>query len=199
MVSDRRGQVFTLEAFVAAMIVLSSVAFALSVTAATPLSASTSNQYVETQQAALGGGLLGSAQATDVIRPTLLGWDDDAGWFHGASARGHHTTCAFDTAFGDLLETSIEDHGMACNVRVSYITETGEVRHERLVFLGEPSENAVRVRTSAVLFDDDVLLDATESPTTTQLADAQTYYAPDAAPTDRLYNVVLVEVVVWRA
>ena len=199
MVSDRRGQVFTLEAFVAAMIVLSSVAFALSVTAATPLSASTSNQYVEIQQAALGGGLLGTAHATNVLHPTLLGWDDALGRFHGTSARGHHVTCAFDTAFGDLLESTIEDHGMACNVRVDYLTETGEVRHEHLVFLGEPSANAVRVRTSVVLADDDVLRDATGSPTTTRLVDALTYYAPDAAPADRLYNVVVVEVVLWRA
>lgn len=199
MVSERRGQVFTLEAFIAALLVLSSVAFALSVTAATPLSASTASQHVETQQAAVGGGLLGAAQATDLIRPTLLGWDDGIGQFHGAADRGFHRTCAFGTDFGRLLEASLQDHGIACNVGLSHLTVTGEVRHDRLVYLGEPSANAVRVRTSVVLYDDDILIDAAGSPTTTRLVDAQTFYAADAAPTDRLYNVIVVEVSLWRA
>jgi hypothetical protein len=205
VVSDRRGQVFTLEAFVAALLVLSSVAFALSVTASTPLSSSTSSQHIESQQAALGGGMLGAGQATDVIRPTLLAWNDTTGRFHGATDRGFYRTCAFGTAFGQLLETSLEDHGMACNVKVSHITQTGDVREDRLVYLGEPSGNAVRVRTSVVLYDDDllvnedILVDGTGTASTTRVADAETFYGVDAAPNDRLYNVVVVEVTLWRA
>jgi hypothetical protein len=198
MVNESRGQVFTLEAFVAALLVLSSVAFALTVTAATPLSGSTSSQHVERHHAAVGGSLLGTAGATDVIRPTLLSWNDSAGAFHGASDKGYHTACGFETDFGRLLETSFEDRGIACTVRVGYLTPTGDVRFHRLVYLGEPTDHAVRVRTAVTLYDDDVLLDATGDETTTALADAQTFYVPDAVPDDRLYNVVQVEVVLWR-
>jgi hypothetical protein len=198
MVSDTRGQVFTLEAFVAALLVLSSVAFALSVTAATPLSGSTSSQDVERHHASVGGSLLGTAQATDVLRPTLLAWNDSAGAFHGAADKGYHTACGFETDFGRLLETSLEDRGIACTVRVGYLTPTDDVRFHRLVYLGEPSDHAVRVRTAVTLYDDDVLLDASGSATSITLADAQSFYVPDAVPDDRLYNVVQVEVVLWR-
>lgn len=198
MVSDDRGQVFTLEAFVAALLILSSVAFALSVTAATPLSGSASSQHIETQHTAHGGSLLGTAQATDLLRPTLLSWNDTAGAFHGASERGYHSTCSFDTAFGRLLRTQLEARGIACTVRLGYLTPTGELRYHRLAYLGEPTDTAVRVRTAVPLYDDDLLMNESGGQSNTTLADAQSFYVPDAVTDDRLYNVVQVEVVLWR-
>jgi hypothetical protein len=198
MVTDRRGQVFTLEAVVAALLIVSSVAFALSVTAATPLSGSASNRNVENQQAAFGAGLLDTARATDDLRSTLLYWDDTDGGFHDAGPKGYYLSCSFDTPLGDLLERSLEDNGIACIASLGYRSETGERRSERLVYLGEPTDNAVAVRTSVALYDDDVLLDAAGNPTGVTLAEATTFYAPDAAPGDPLYNVVEVEVILWR-
>lgn len=198
MVMDDRGQVFTLEAFVAALLVLSSIVFALSVVTATPLSGSSSNPHVENQLASLAGGVLGTATANDDLRSTLLSWDDTRGTFHNASEKGYHLSCTFDTPFGQLLARTLDDNGIACTVSLQYITESQEIRSERLVYVGEPTDNAVRGRTVVVLYDDDILVDAAGAPTGITLAESATFYAPDAAPNDRLYNVVEVEVVLWR-
>ncbi|WP_241768054.1 hypothetical protein [Haloferax sp. ATB1] len=47
------------------------------------------------------------------------------------------------------------------------------------------------------LYDDDVLVDSTETPTNTTLSNATSFYVPDASA-GPVYNVVQVEVVAWR-
>lgn len=197
MVMDTRAQVFTLEGLVAALLVLSSVIFVLGVTAATPLSASTSNQHVENQQAAVTTSLLDAAAANDSLRPTVLHWDDALGSFHATSSKGYYTTCAFDTAFGRLLETTFEDRNIACNVDVRYVTPDGDVRTRQLVYVGEPTDNAVRATATVTLYDDDEIRLADGS-NSGRSVENSSHFVPDAAPGSRLYNVVEVEVIVWR-
>lgn len=195
---DERGQAFTLEGFIAALLVLSSVLFVLNVTAVTPLSASASNQHIENQQSAMATSLLDVAAANDSMEPTLLAWDDALGGFHDASANGYYLTCGFDTAFGVLLTQTFETNGVACNVNLRYVTASGDLRAERLVYVGEPTDNAVRATSFVTLYDDDLLRTANGTHTSVTLTNASTFYAPDAAPNDRLYNVIEVEVIVWR-
>lgn len=195
---DQRGQVFTLEGFIAALLVLSSVFFVLNVTAVTPLSASASNQHVENQQSAMATGLLDVAAANESLKPTLLAWDDANGGFYDASADGYYLTCGFDTAFGVLLAQTFEANGVACNVNLRYVTASGNLSTERLVYVGEPTDTAVRATSFVTLYDDDRLVTANGTDTNVTLANASTFYAPDAAPNDPLYNVIEVEVIVWR-
>lgn len=195
---DQRAQVFTLEGFVAALLILSSILFVLNVTAVTPLSASASSQHVENQQGATVASLLDTADANDSIKPTLLAWDDTNGGFHNASANGYYLTCGFDTAFGTLLTQTFEANGIACNVNLRYVTSSGVIRAERLAYVGESTDSAVRATTFVTLYDDDVLRTANGTATNVTLTNASTFYAPDAAPNDRLYNVIEVEVIVWR-
>jgi len=49
------------------------------------------------------------------------------------------------------------------------------------------------------LFDDDLLTDLDGVDTNVTVSNSSTFYAPDAAPDDDLYNVVRVEVTVWRS
>lgn len=195
---DQRGQAFTLEGFVAALLVLSSVLFVLNVTAVTPLSASASSQHVENQQRSVTTSLLDAAAANDSIKPTLLAWNDSLGGFHGASEKGYYLTCGFDTTFGKLLTRLFEDNGAACNINVRYVTSTGDLRSERLVYVGEPTDNAVRATAIVTLYDTDVLRSANGAATNTTVENASTFYASDAAPDEPMYNVVEVEVIVWR-
>lgn len=198
MVMDARGQVFTLEGFIAALLVLSSVIFVLSVTAATPLSASTSNQHLETQQGAITASMLDAAAANDSLRPAILHWNDSNGTFHGASEQGYYTTCAFDTAFGQLLKTTLENNSIACNVNVRYVTPTGELRTQRMVYVGEPTDNAVRATATVTLYDDDRIRNPDGTTSTVSVSNTSTYFVPDAATNETLFNVVEVEVVAWR-
>lgn len=197
VMDDTRGQLFTVEGFVAALVVLSSVIFALTVTAATPLSASTSNQHLETQQAATTQSLLDVARANGTLRPTVLYWDDTRGTFHNASAKGYYLSCRMDTALGHQLEDRLERRGTACNVNIRYVATNGVIRTEKLVYVGEPTDNAIRVTNTVTLYDDDRLRLSDETLSSTTLANTSRFYAPDVSP-GRLYNVVEVEVITWR-
>jgi F0F1-type ATP synthase membrane subunit b/b' len=81
---DERGQAFTLEAVVSAVLLLTAIAFALQVTIVTPLSASTSSQHIENQQAAVSDGLLAAEAENGTIKETLLYWN---------SGSNSNTTC----------------------------------------------------------------------------------------------------------
>lgn len=199
MVNDTdRGQAFTLEAIVAALVLLASIGFVLQLTTVTPLSSSSSNQHLEGQHAALADGLLDQARSNGTLRPALLYWDDARGAFHNSSAKGYYTECGMPLPFGSLLERTFAARGTACNVNVQFVTAGGQLRDERLIFVGTPTDNAVRGAVTVTLYDDDVLYDSSGEPTTRRLQNASTFYAPDAAPNSSVYNVVQVEVVVWR-
>ena len=72
MVSEDRGQAYTLEAIIASVLLISSLVFALQVTVVTPLSASTSNQHIENQQRASAAGVLTAAQETGALKDAVL-------------------------------------------------------------------------------------------------------------------------------
>lgn len=193
--SDDRGQVFTLEAFVAALVVLAAVVFALQITSATPLSASASSQHVENQEAALASSLLETAIANGSLETTLLHWNEQNASFEGASPKGYYQTCSFDTTFGRMLARTFEDRGMTCNVNVRYVGGDAQVHTLRVVHVGEPTDTAVRRTILVSLYDDDRL-----TPSNRRLSNttASSFYAySDASPSD-LHQVVQVEVVVWR-
>lgn len=195
---DDRGQVFTLEGIVTALLILSTVLFVLNATATTPLSASTANQQVETQQRTTAAGVLDAAAANDSLRPAILYWNDTAGSFHNASNQSYYTTCAFDAGFGPLLNETFETGSTACNVNLQYVSASGDLRQQRLVYVGEPTDNAARATITVTLPDDAVLRSWTGAPTETRVDNASTFYAPDADPDGPLYNVIEIEVVVWR-
>ncbi|WP_255195952.1 DUF7288 family protein [Halorarius litoreus] len=198
---DSRGQAFTLEGFVAALLLLATVAFVLNATAVTPLSSSTSSHHVESQGEALVAGVLDSAAANESLRPTLLYWNDSTGQYHGATVAGTYTNCALPTEFGALVTRTLYDQGWACNVNVRYLNSsngTTVLTVRPVVDSGTPSDNAVRAVRTVTLYDDEVLYNETSGETNTTLASASTFYVPDADPSSGLYAVVEVEVVVWR-
>lgn len=198
MVTADRGQVLTLEAFLAVVLILGSLIFALQVTAVTPMSTSTSSEQIEAQQMRLTAGVLDTAVATDSVRPTVLYWNATGVSFHGAGKKGFYRDGDLPTAFGSQLERNLGDRSLAYNVNVQYINAFGERRRQELVHVGTPSETVASVSRTVTLYDDDVLYDATESPTNETLGNTSRFYAPDAAPNSSIYNVVRVEVVVWR-
>lgn len=197
MVMDDRGQLFTLEGFVAALVVLSSVIFALTTTAATPLSSSTSNQHIETQQGAEAASLLDAAKANGDLRSMVLYWDDSKGAFHNASTKGYYLACRSESAFGERLERSFDQRGATCNVNVRYVATNGRIRTERVVYVGDPTDNAVRVTALITLYDTDRLVLPSGDESTVTLENATTFYVPDVGP-GPVYNVVEVEVITWR-
>jgi hypothetical protein len=68
-----------------------------------------------------------------------------------------------------------------------------------MIYRGEPSDNAVTASRSVTLYDSDNLYqssDSSQNPLGPTISGSN-FYAPDAA-SGGIYNVVEVEVVVWR-
>jgi len=195
MVSDR-GQAHTLEAFVASLVVLGAILFALQINVVTPLSSSTSNEHVENQEKAIAEGVMSVAHDQNAIKPTVLYWDSDAEEYHNQPEIGEYTNGGPPTAFGRLLNQSFEDDGTAFNVNVYYRDDDGGTRSATIVQNGQPSENAVSVRRSVVVYDTDVYFDADEN-RTDERVDESDFYMDDAYG-GAVFNVVSVEVVLWR-
>jgi hypothetical protein len=192
-----RGQAHTLEAFAAATILLASIVFALQVTAVTPLTASTSSQHIENQQEAVATGLLAAAAENGTLGPTLLYVNNSTGRFHDDEFDGTYISGGPPTAFGETLNETFLDRGIAFNLYAHYLTSERTVRRQSIVRMGGPSDNAISARWQVALYDDDVLYAADGTRSTHTLENSTTFYAPDRYP-GPLYNVIEVEVVVWR-
>lgn len=212
-----RGQAHTLEAVVAGLLLLSSVVFALQVTAVTPLSASTSSQHVENQQHALAEGLLQRTADSGALRRAVLYWGDA----DGDTLRGFHcarqgvayadnpnvSACGIGGApnaihvppndFGAAVNETFGT-GVAVNVRVRYRTKGGDSAVQRMVYRGQPSDNAVRAGTTVTLRDDDVVVDPNGEPTSRKVGSGAAAYFADDVGEGPLFNVLRVEVTVWR-
>ncbi|MFB6131016.1 MAG: hypothetical protein ABEJ28_09375 [Salinigranum sp.] len=193
-----RGQAHTLEAFAAAVVLLASLTFALQVTAVTPLTASTSSQHIENQQAAVAGSLLGAAAANGTLKPSVLFWNSTGHRFYNATRKGAYPMGGPPTAFGRALNRTFVSRGFAVDVNVYYLDPGPELRRhrQRMVDFGQPSDHGTSATYTLTLYDDDVLYDQ-NGPTGTRINDSA-FYAPDAFRASPAYNVIVVEVVVWR-
>lgn len=203
--ADDRGQGHTLEAIVSGFLLLAAVAFALQMTAVTPLSASTSSQHVENQLQSAGSGVLASTAETGALSEIVRYWNATGDRFHDTPARLGYYSGPPDTAFGEALNRTFNDRNVAYNVRILYQDRNGTIFSQRLIWQGQPSDHAVRASRTVAIADDDYLVDADGSLNTTTVLEAgnDQFYMPDAAVDPAggnrgLYNLVRVEVVAWR-
>ncbi|MFT4883279.1 MAG: hypothetical protein ACI8U4_000782 [Natronomonas sp.] len=194
MRDEKRGQAYTLEAVIAALLIISSLIFALQVTAVTPLSASTSNQHIENQQRASADGVLAAAQESGALKDAVLYWNDSAGKFHNTTAVDFYTNEYPRNEFGAILDRAFGGRGLAVNVKLH---TQGQSSAQRLIYRGAPSDNAVTASRQVTLYDDDTL--TAPGYEGTNVSAANSY---DKAVSERsnssVYNVVRVEVTVWR-
>ncbi|WP_159904911.1 DUF7288 family protein [Salinirussus salinus] len=197
-----RGQAHTLEAVIGALLLLTSVLFALQSTAVTPLSASTSSQHIENQQQERAQGLLAAAAENGTLKPAVLYWNPDVGEngrFHGTDGDNrYYEGTRPNVTFAQMLNRTFTSQGIAYNVNFEYRTQSG-TDTQRFIYNGVPSDNAVSASWTTVLDDSDHLYTAQGKPdSNARIGDDNTdFYIPDTYDSD-LYNVVRVEVVVWR-
>ena len=195
--SRSRGQAHTLEAFTAALLVVSGVLFALQATAVTPLTASTSNQHIETQHRTAAADVLSAAAENGTLRPAVTFWNPDEGSFVGTGSRGFYTNGGPPNAFGTALNDTFGDlstagRRIAYNVEVTYRTADNGTRKQTMVYMGSPSDNAAAATRTVALADDTPLSGASGT------VSSANFYAPDAAPNASFYNVMEVRIVVWQ-
>lgn len=198
-----RGQAHTLEAIVGAMLLVTSLGFALQMTAVTPLSASTSSQHLENQLQATGTGVLATTAESGALEDAVLYWNGSADEFHGADGVYYtNTTDEPTNEFGRALNRTFASRNIAYNVYVVYHAANGETERQRMIYQGEPSDHAVSASRTVTLADDDRLVDEDGTPNATTVSESASFYAPDAGVESggnrALYNHVRVEVIAWR-
>jgi len=193
-VSDR-GQAYTLEAIIAAVLLISSLVFALQVTAVTPLSASTSNQHIENQQRASASGVLTAAQEAGVLKDAVLFYNESQDEYHNASRIRFYTNDYPPNEFGNITRRSFEGRGLAVNI-VVYPSPGSSAA--RMVYRGEPSDNAVSASRTVTIYEDDELTAPGTSTTVQNSGNFTSYIQNDSSASGNVYNVVRVEVTIWR-
>lgn len=195
-----RAQVHTVEAFIAALLLLAGVTFAMQATAVTPLSASTSNQHIENQQRVAADDLLAAADERGELSEAVLFWNASDEAFHGANERSYYVSGGGPNGFGESLDRALGDRRIAFNVRVVYHRTDGTIASTRMVYMGSPSDNAVSASRTVTLYDDSRLT-SEEGPGATLAevneSSTESFYVPDVSE-GPLYNVVEVRIVAWR-
>lgn len=192
-----RGQAHTLEAVSASIVLLASVVFALQITAVTPLTASTASQHIENQQAGVAEGLLDAAAHNGTLKPTILLWNESGARPYRTIEGGTYPMGGPPTQLGVTLNETFVQRGIAFDMSYVFVTTRGSVRTRPVVDLGVPSDHAVRVTRSVVLYDSDHLYYPNGTKQNTTLAESTTYFAGDSYD-GPVYNVVQVEITIWR-
>ena len=195
-----RGQTFTLEAFVAAILLVATVGFALQAVAVSSNTASAGETELKNQHVGLAEGILSEAASNGSLQTTVLYWDNSTKAFYNADSDDYYTSqlppTPDGTALGDALEQTFGDRQVRYNVNLHYQDSAGDRQTQKLIESGTPNDDAVRVVETVTLYDDTVLVDENEDPTEMSLADADDFYAEDVSE-GPLYNVIRVEVVLW--
>jgi hypothetical protein len=202
---DDRGQAHTLEAFTAALLLVTGLIFATQATAVTPLSASTSNQHVENQASIAAQDLLSTTDASGDLEAALLYYDN--GSFVGATDEEGYAGMPPDShPLHDPLTEAFGDRQIAFDIDVYYPEDGGdETLAAEMVDMGSPSDNAATASVRVALYEDDQLFDpgddsGDESYSGPRLRDEgdHDYFAGPVGGSDTLYTVVEVRITAWQ-
>jgi hypothetical protein len=131
------------------------------------------------------------------LERSVLSWNATSEQFYETPPAGYFTTGAPPNDFGTMLERSFDRQGIAYNVYLRYQGAGGDVRIQRYVHQGQPSDHAVRATWALSLAENDEIRDENGDPSGTTVSDESTYFAPRQSSAS-VYNVINVEVVVWR-
>ena len=208
-----RGQAYTLEGFVSAMVVLMAVLFALQSVVITPTSGGLSDRSVQAQiqQEAQDALVVSDQEGNLNLSNTIRKWDatDDSGdkeQFYKASVPGPDGKTTYNTTefanqsqLGSILEQRFANNGYSYNVELIYENES-EFNTTYLVYQGAPSPDAVTASYVVTLYKEDTLTVDEDDGITLPAAHGDhnhNYPIPETTNTDLVYNVVEVRVIVW--
>jgi hypothetical protein len=193
-----RGQAHTLEAVIGALLLLTAVLVAMQITVVTPLSASTSSQFIENQQRAETKGVLANAAETDWLNKAILYWDDGNGEYHNDADEQGYTDGEMpaDNEFGNMLSSRFESSGIAYNVKFLYKSGSG-LKQRTYINNGVPTDKAVSATRTVAIMNDDKLIDSSGSETATSV-EGSSFFMSDTDSSSPLYKVVTVKVILWR-
>lgn len=222
---DGRSQAFTLEGFIASIVILTAVLFALQSIVITPTTAGTVDQEVRSQLRIQANDILVTAahNTTDNAPNQNLSWvvrhwnGTESTWAGALDDTIGYGSTQPPTMFGEMLNHSFKQRGRVYNVIIEYRNETNNnvSETERMVYRGVPSDNAIVTTYSITLYDNQTLTGAGLNSSDPDLCDSDRelweystdpdhtspvdgcYYPIPNAFEGRVYNVVEVRVIVW--
>lgn len=203
-----RAQIHSLEAFIAALLIVGALLFASQATAVTPLSASTSNQHIENQQQQMAEDMLSIAANNGSLQEALTYWNESDGedapahFAHSEPNRSTYSSVVgedFDHPLAPHLGEAFGDGVYAYNIDLRYLDEDGDFEEVRMIDMGTPSDNAVTATRTVTLFENDTIAndDVENGPELAELGH-QEFWAPNVDSDGSVYNVVEVRVTIWR-
>lgn len=193
-----RGQIVTVEAIFASLLLVGSLLFALHVVAITANTASTATPAIGEDHRSMATGALDEAIADGALKSSLLYWSDTERGFHGTED-GYYDARHPPTRFGDILNRTFGERQVRYNVDLLFENGTDDRATQRLIHHGTATDDAVRIERTVTLYDDDLLYNESGQAGNVTLAEADGFYAVDASPDTRVYAVVRVEVVLWQS
>ncbi|MEF8784922.1 MAG: hypothetical protein V5A45_03235 [Haloarculaceae archaeon] len=205
---DRRGQAYTLEGVVSALILLSAVLFALQALIVTPTTSGTVDPDVQSDLRQQSNDILVTTAANDEFDLSTLVryWDQsDQTFYNATNARVGYGSRVPPEIFGTLLSETFSERSRLYNVEMRYLAANSTERRAStpIVFQGDPSENAIVATYTVTLYDRQTLTSPTAGDVS--LAELDTnktdgddgYYPVPNAVDGPVYNVVEVRIVVW--
>ncbi len=181
---DEFGQLHTIEALAASSLILAAMLFITQATPLTPLTSSASNQQIEFYLAMLGQDLLTTANyspdplnISSPLKSAILNWDG----IRENNLQGKSNL----TEFEKILLATLSSRGIAYDLELIYInTSSYDLATAAMIWNGEPSDNAVTVYETVVIYNGDALNPSNP------LEDIDT--------TSDFYNLALVKLTLWR-
>lgn len=196
---DDKAQMHTLEGVAAATIMLLVIVYAIDATSMTPLTSSTANVHVETELQVLGQDILGSLDYAEPgynskLKNDVLGWNGKEYTWNGTmyleNGNASFSQNNLTNNLTNILNATLITQGIAYNVEITFLVinadNTTSPTSQRMIYNGDPSENAVIVSRKIVLHDGDIDINNTNNPIN------------DIDPSTNLYNIVDVKLILWR-
>ncbi|MDY6965815.1 MAG: hypothetical protein SVM80_07585 [Halobacteriota archaeon] len=191
---DDAGQMFTIEGFLAAMIIALVLILSIQATSITPLTSSAANQHVEAQLQFIGQDILtsldyGSDTTISPLAYDILNWNGSQYVWNGTDyVKVYDESEVLNNALTETLNFTLLRKGVAHNIELFFINNaTGALVTDRMIYNGDPSDNAVTVSHKLILHDENVNGD---------------FYSltgiGDMDSTTDFYNLVDVSLTMWR-
>jgi hypothetical protein len=201
--SDDRGQAYTLESLIAALLLVTAVLFALQSVVITPTSAGLQDRDVQAQQGQVASDLLTTAANDGELSRLARFWDCSDGGFATddqagvwVEREGYQTDTVPISAFGEALNHTF-DAGTRYNVELVYANASGGGQDvSRIVYQGTPGDDVVTASYIVTLTDGQMV---TGRDAGTQRLDSGGCSAPipELTGSGNVYNVVEVRLVLW--
>ncbi|HEX7627604.1 MAG TPA: hypothetical protein VF354_01610 [Candidatus Methanoperedens sp.] len=192
---DEKGQMHTLEGVAAATIMLLVIVYAIDATSMTPLTSSTANVHVETELQVLGQDILGALDYAEPgynskLKNDVLAWNGKEYTWDGTNymekGNASYSQNNLPNNLAKNLKSTLIVQGIAHSVELTYLTNNGtSLLTQRMIYNGDPSENAVIVSRKITLHNSD-----NRNVNNTVLTDID--------PLTDLYNIVDVKLILWR-